>query len=333
MTKILITGGAGYVGSHSVKRFLEEGHKVVVVDNLTTGYKQAIETLSQFGNLTFFQQDLLDKEGLSKIFETNDIDTVIHFAASTRVNESMENPAKYFRNNIVGTLNLLESMIDNSVKNIIFSSTCATYGDTQYVPVDEKHIQNPANPYGESKLAIEKMIQWFGTLQDLNYVILRYFNVCGCDETGTIGDGKNPSTALMQNAVRGAMDIEEFKLVCPKVDTPDGTTIRDYIDVTDLTDAHYKAFEYLSDGRPSEIFNLGTGKGSSVLEIVNVVENIFGTEIGKNRGETRQGEYAKIYATYEKAKQALGWEPTKTLEESVRNLKKWYTAHPNGWEY
>lgn len=333
---ILITGGAGFIGSHAVKAFLERGEKVTVIDNLYRGYKQAIETLQEkFGKdkLTFYKADLRNLNEIDKVFEEVKPDGVVHFAALCLVNESMEKPEEYFENNILGTLNLLKVMAKHKVKNLVFSSTCAVYGESQYLPVDEKHPTTPSNPYGESKLMAEKMIKWMAELKDFKYVILRYFNVCGSSKEGLIGDSKKPSVLLMQNAVRGALKIEEFKLTCPKVDTKDGTPIRDYINVEDLADAHAMALNYLNSGGESQIFNLGTGEGNSVLEIVDEVEKVTGEKLGREYGEARKGEYAKIFADNRKITQILKWGPKRSLKDGVESLVKWYKSHPNGWDY
>lgn len=337
MEVVLITGGAGYIGSHAAKYFLEKGDKVVVFDNLSRGYKQVVELLQDFGDLTFVKGDLINPQEIQGVFDQFQVGSVLHFAALCSVNESMEKPELYFKNNICGTLNLLEAIRLSKGKgglpNLVFSSTCATYGETQYVPVDEKHPQDPTNPYGESKYIVEKMIKWYSQLYKLNAVILRYFNVCGADPSGVIGDSKKPSALLVQNAVRGALGIEPFKITCPKVDTPDGTPIRDYVDVVDLIEAHHLAVEYLKEGGASDVFNIGTGKGSSVLEVVKTVERVLGVTIDIPQGETRKGEYAQIYASFQKAKSILDWEPKRQLEDSVLSLKKWYDKNPQGFDY
>lgn len=334
MTKILITGCAGYIGSVATDLFLKKGYQVVGVDNFQTGYRQVIEFLKmKYQNFYFYKRDL--KNSLDDIFEKEkDIEVVVHYAASCMVDESMKNPQKYFLNNVLGSLNLLNTMIQFNVKRIVFSSTCAVYGETQYTPVDENHLTNPINPYGESKRMVEKIIEWYGKLLGLNYFILRYFNVCGASDDGSIGDSKKPSVLLVQNAVRGALGIEKFYLTCPKVDTSDGTPIRDYINVVDLNEAHLLAVEkLLKEDKIFEIVNLGTGTGNSVLEIVSMVEKITGKKLPRVFGEIRQGEYAKIYASIEKAKKVLSWRPKKTIEDSVKSLIAWYTKHPNGWDY
>lgn len=328
---ILITGGAGYIGSHAVKLFLEYGYLVVVFDNLSRGYTEPLKILKKIGALKFVQGDLRNKDDIAKVFRYNKIDAVIHFAAFCSVHESMENPELYFENNTFGSFNLLRAMKKSGVKNIVFSSTCAVYGESQYLPVDENHPQNPINPYGESKLMVEKMLRWYGEIYGFHYVILRYFNVCGADVEGRIGDSKKPSAHLVQNVVRGAMNIEPFQYTCPKVDTPDGTPIRDYIDVEDLVRAHYSAYEYLESGRKNTIFNLGNGKGYSVDEIVSEVEKEFGIKIQKTQGPSRKGEYAKIVASFENAKKELRWGPKKSLQESIMSLKKWYSKFPKGY--
>jgi len=331
--KILVTGGAGYIGSIATYLLLQKGYEVVVIDNLTTGHQEPLDFFEKkFGSKKFryYKADL--RESLNKIFKKEkNIDAVLHYAASCLVNESMENPQKYFSNNVCGTQNLLVTLLKYNIKNIVFSSTCAVYGETEYVPVDEKHPTNPANPYGLSKRMIEQMIEWYGKLAELNYVILRYFNVCGASDDGKVGDSKDPSVLLIQNAVRGALGIEPFYLTCPKVDTPDGTPIRDYINVVDLNEAHLLALKHLLQGGKNEIMNLGTGKGNSVLEIVNKVQEICGVKFDLKKAKPRQGEYAEIFADNKKARKVLKWKPKRSIESSVNSLVKWYEKHPQGW--
>lgn len=330
--KILITGGAGYIGSHAIKLFLEREFEVISFDNLSRGFKKPLDILKKFGKLKIVKGDLRNKKDIQKVFSNNKIDAVIHFASLCSVNESMEKPELYFENNVIGSMNLFEAMREAGVKNIIFSSTCATYGETKYLPVDENHPQNPANPYGESKMLTERILRWYGDLHDFKYIIFRYFNVCGANIDGIIGDSKKPSSLLAQNAVRGAMGIEPFFYTCPKVDTPDGTPIRDYIDVEDLVGAHYLAYEYLSkiDGG-GEVFNLGNGTGWSVKEIVSKVEKEFNKKIIKKKGKARKGEYVKIYSDPSKAFKMLRWKPKKSIEKSILSLRRWYEKHPHGY--
>lgn len=331
--KILVTGAGGYIGSVATYLFLQKGYEVVAVDNFSTGYRQPLEWLQKkfsSGFFRFYEADL--KSDLSSIFKKEvGVEVIVHYAASCLVDESMKNPYKYFYNNVLGTLNLLETMKNFKIKNIVFSSTCAVYGEAQYLPVDEKHPTLPTNPYGQSKRMAEKIIEWYGRIFDFGYLILRYFNVCGASDDGLIGDSKKPSTLLVQNAVRGALGIEPFYLTCPQVATPDKTPIRDYVNVVDLNEAHLLAVEYLLKKGKSEIVNLGTGAGNSVLEVIKKVEEVTGKKIEMKKTTPRQGEYAKIYASIEKAKKILGWQPKRTIKDSIVSLISWYKKNPDGW--
>lgn len=330
----MITGAGGYIGSVSTYLFLQNGYEVVTVDNLFRGYKKPLEILQgKFSKdrLRFYRKDLRDNMG--EIFKKEEgIEAVVHYGALCLVDESMKKPQDYFSNNVCGSQNLLETMLEYGVKNIVFSSTCATYGEAEYVPVDEKHPVNPVNPYGLSKRMAEQMIEWYGKLNGLNYVILRYFNICGASDDGLIGDSKNPSVLLVQNAVRGALGIEPFYLTCPEVDTPDRTPIRDYINVVDLNQAHIKAMEHLLKEGGGDIINLGTGTGNSVLEIIEKVQQVTGAKFDLQKTAPRQGEYAKMVASIKKAKEVLGWDPTHSIEDSINSLVKWYKDHPKGWD-
>ena len=333
MSKILITGCAGYIGSIASDLFLKSGYQVVGIDNFQTGYRRPIEILQERyrDKFKFYEADL--KSDLSPIFQKEkNIDAVVHYAASCLVDESMKDPGKYFLNNVTVTANLLSTMDKFNIKNIIFSSTCAVYGEAEYFPIDEKHPLNPTTPYGASKKMAEEEIQWFAKIKRIQYCILRYFNVCGATDDGSIGDSKKPSTLLVQNTVRGALGIEKFYLTCPEVSTPDKTPIRDYINVVDLNEAHLKALEYLLSKGKEEIINLGTGTGSSVLEVVNQVKKSTGVDIPIEKANTRLGDDAKKIADISKAEKVLGWRPEKTIEDSVKSLLIWYKNHPQGWE-
>ncbi len=333
--KILVTGAGGYIGSVATQLLLQGGFDVVVLDNFTTGFRAPLEHLQQqFGQnrLRIYALDLRDD--LSPLFSTEkDIAAVLHYAASCSVNESMEHPEKYFSNNVWGSAHLLDTLLQNGITKIVFSSTCAVYGEAEYVPVDEAHPTRPANTYGESKKMIETMIHWYGQLKGLSFVILRYFNVCGCSDDGTIGDSKKPSSLLVQNAVRGALGIEPFRLTYPEVDTPDKSPIRDYINVVDLGLAHLKALDYLGKGGRSDIINLGTGTGNSVLEIVKKVEYVTHYQFDLQKAEPRKGEYAKMIAATDKAKSLLDWVPQRSLDQTITSLVTWYKAHPQGWDH
>jgi len=333
MTKILITGSAGYIGSIAADLFLKKGYQVIGVDNLATGYREPMDFLqTKYNNkFKFYESDL--NNDLSPIFEKEkEISIVIHYAASCVVDESMKNPGKYFSNNVGGTTNLLTTMEKFDINKIIFSSTCAVYGEEKYTPIDEKHPLNPSGPYGASKKMSEEVIQWFNKLKNFQYIILRYFNVCGASDDGIVGDSKKPSTLLVQNAVRGALGIEKFYVTCPEVDTHDKTPIRDYINVVDLNEAHLMAMEYILKSGKSEVINLGTGTGNSVLEIVNQVKKLTGKDIILEKANIRQGDDAKKIADIKKAKEILGWVPKRTLEDSVKSLLIWYKNYPQGWE-
>jgi UDP-glucose 4-epimerase len=333
--KIMVTGAGGYIGSIATKLFLQKGLEVVAIDNFSRGYKQPLEQLQkEYGSkqLRFYKQDLL--EDFSELFKKEPgIELVVNYAAVCSVNESMEKPELYFQVNTMGTNNLIMQMMDHGITRIVFSSTCATYGSSEYVPLDENHPTKPDSPYGESKLLVEKMMKWYSKLGKLNYVILRYFNVCGASDDGTIGDSKKPTVHLMQNAVRGALGIDSFYLTCGTFNTPDGTPIRDYVNVVDLNEAHYAAIQYLLNGGSSELINLGTGTGNSVLEIINKVQEITGVKFEFTRGDVRKGESDKLIASIDKAKKVLGWEPKRSIEDSVKSLVTWYKHHPYGWDY
>jgi UDP-glucose 4-epimerase len=335
MAKILITGGAGYIGSHAVLKMCSEGYEVVVIDNLWRGFKECIETLQNLfpDKITFYQADLRNKSDIKEILFKENVESVMHFAAALVVFESMIDPYLYFQNNTYGTANLLEVMRELGIKNIVFSSTCATYGPADNKPVNEELAQIPESPYGESKFLTEKEIKWFSKIFDMNYMILRYFNVCGANEDGIIGYSTKPSFLLMQNAVKGALGIEQFKFTYSQVDTPDGSPIRDYINVEDLVDAHYLALKKMENNNISNIYNIGTGKGNSVKEVVDKVMSITSKQFETVRGEARKGEATALYADISKIQNDLGWMPKRSIEDSINSLVKWYTKRPQGWEY
>ena len=331
--KLLVTGGGGYIGSVASYLLLQSGYELVVIDNYSKGFRQPLEILTKDFEKKKFRYYKSDLSELHTIFnKEKNFDAVIHYAAFCDVNESIENPQKYFSNNVCGSQTLLEQMIDNGIDKLVFSSTSEVYGEARYMPIDEKHATSPINPYGASKLMVEDIIRWYGKLKNLNYVILRYFNVCGASDDGLIGDSKKPSTLLVQNVVRGALGIEKFYLTCPKVETYDKTPIRDYINVVDLNLAHMKSLNYLIEGGQSNIFNLGTGSGNSVLEIVRSVEKVTGKKINRKWGKTRKGEPIKKIANIKKANTVLKWRPERTIEDSIESLVKWYSKYPKGWK-
>ncbi len=337
MVKILVTGAGGYIGSIATYLLLQNGYAVVALDSFSKGYKEPLKLLQEkFGkeNLSIYEADLT--KNINDIFQKESsggvaFDAIIHYAAFCSVDESMKQPEIYFSNNVCGSQNLLSTMMRFGVNTIIFSSTCAVYGEAEYFPIDEKHPIRPTTPYGASKRMVEELIEWYGKLKNLKYVILRYFNVCGASEDGLIGDSKKPSPHLVQNVIRGVLGIELFYLTCPEVNTPDKTPIRDYVNVVDLNEAHIAALEYLFKGGQNEIINLGTGTGSSVLEIVKEVQSITGKKIPLQKTTPRIGDDAKKIASIEKAQKVLGWKPKRTIKVSVDSLVKWYTRHPHGW--
>lgn len=331
MKKLLVTGGAGYIGSHAVLELLSQNRPVVIFDNLERGYAEAVSELQKIGPVEFVRGDLRSEADLEKLFNEHDIETVLHFAALCTPDESVSHPAMYYENNVAGTANLLEAMKRHGVDKIIFSSTCTVYGETKDLPVDETHPLGPINPYGHSKLLAEEVIAYYGRLVGIRSVIFRYFNVCGADAEGRIGDSKRPSQLLMQNAVRGALGLEPFAYTCPPAQTPDGTPIRDYIDVRDLVAAHAAGVDYLEKGGESVILNLGSGEGRSVRQIVQAVEQSLGVIIPEKAGKVRQGEHDEIYADPAKAAKTLGWKASRSLEDSISGLVAWYQRHPQGY--
>ena len=334
--KILVTGTGGYIGSLAARRLLEAGMEVVGVDSCVRGFLQPMEILrKEFGEKKFryYKKDI--RTEIDSVFASEpSIDAVMHFAALCNVGESEQSPNLYFDNNVGGVVSLLDAMKQAGVAKLVFSSTCATYGNPEQEVISETHPQNaPTSPYGESKAMAERVIDWYGKLFGLRSVKMRYFNICGAADDSLFGDSKKPSFHLMQNAVRATMGIAPFVLNYTEVDTPDGSPIRDYINVEDLVDAHIKALGYLESGGESDVFNLGTGTGNSVFEIVTEVERIMGVELEKSVGERRGGDANIAVADNRKAKEVLGWEPKRSIEQSVSSLAKWYESRPNGWDY
>ncbi|MBQ3310604.1 UDP-glucose 4-epimerase GalE [bacterium] len=321
---ILITGAAGYIGSHTAINFLNNGYEVVVFDNLENGHIQTVNALKKIGNVHFVQGDLRNISDIESVFEKYKIDAVIHFAAFALVGESVENPAKYYRNNVFGTMNLLDIMVKYDVKKIVFSSTCATYGEPKYTPIDENHPQNPINPYGNSKLCVEYMLKDYDVAYGLKSIRLRYFNVAGCDEEARVGEWHEPETHLVPNILKSTFgNGKKFKIFGNDYDTVDGTCIRDYVNVEDLAEAHRLAYKYLCDNNESNVFNLGTEQGDSVKQVFDTCEKVLNRKIDVEIVERRPGDPAKLYANASKAKQILGWSPKRTLENSIQSAYKW----------
>ena len=320
---ILVTGGAGYVGSHLVMALLEQGKNVIVFDSLELGHIETIETLKKYGNLKFVKGNLKNIDDIRGVFMLNkEINAVVHFAAYSQVAESVKNPQKYYYNNVYGTLNLLNAMLEFGVKKIVFSSTAATYGEPEYTPIDENHPQKPINPYGMSKLMVEKIMDDYDRAYGLKSVRLRYFNVAGADSKARIGEWHEPETHLIPNVLKANSD-KTFKMYGTDYDTNDGTCIRDYINVEDLAVAHIKALEYLNNGGETNFFNLGTKSGNSVKEVFNTCKEIKGADIPVEVCPRRDGDPAILVADNSKAKKELNWIPANDLKYSVKTAFEW----------
>lgn len=321
---ILITGGAGYIGSHTTLNFLNNGYDVVVFDSLENGHIETVKTLQKFGKLQFVQGNLNNIEDLENLFKNYQIDTVIHFAGFIQVEESVKNPSKYYKNNITGTLNLLDTMVKYGVKRIVFSSSAAVYGEPLYTPIDEKHQKSPLNAYGKTKAMTEEILDDYDRAYGLKSICLRYFNVAGADFDIRIGEWHEPETHLIPNILKSIFEEGKvFKIFGNDYDTADGTCIRDYVNVEDLAEAHRLAYQYLKENNKSDRFNLGTEQGNSVKEVFATVEAVTGKSISVKTEPRRDGDAAILLANAEKAKSVLGWKPTRTLEDSIKTAYLW----------
>ena len=321
--RILVTGGAGYIGGHTAKLLAAAGHHPIVFDDLSQGHERVVK----WGPLE--RGSLADPARLAEVFASRKIDAVMHFAASALVGESMTDPSKYFRNNTVGTLNLLEAMRVAGVSAIVFSSTCATYGDPVRVPIDETHPQAPVNPYGESKLMSEKMLRWYGDVHGLRWIALRYFNAAGADPDGEIGEDHDPESHLVPLVIGAAQGARPpVRIMGTDYATPDGTAVRDYIHVMDLADAHLRALDRLGAGTPSQAMNLGTGHGHSVREVVDTVARVSGRSVPAIEAARRPGDPPVLVAAPARAHQVLGWTCRYAdLETIVRHAWAWHEKH------
>ena len=318
MKNILVLGGAGYIGSHTVKRLLIKGYNPIVVDNLIYGHKEAVLARD------FYQIDIGDRLALNSVFKKYKIDAVVHFAAFAYVGESVKSPQKYYQNNLINTINVLDCMLENNVKNIVFSSTCATYGNPQYSPLDEKHPQNPINPYGWTKFMVEKVMEDYEHAYGLKSICLRYFNAAGADKDGELCEKHNPETHLIPLVLQVALGEREYISVFGNdYDTPDGTCIRDYIHVEDLAEAHILAIEKLISEGKSYRINLGTGIGTSVNEIIEAAKRVSGKEIPVLYVDRREGDPPKLVASNAYAQDVLYWVPQYTnIDDIVRSAYK-----------
>lgn len=326
---ILVLGGAGYIGSHTVYELIENGEDVVIADNLQTGHIEAVHPMARF-----YKGDLRDKEFLDNLFKKEKIDSVIHFAADALVGESVENPLKYYDNNLYSTMVLLKSMVENNIDKIVFSSTCATYGDVKKSPITEDFQTEPVNPYGETKLAMEKMFKWVSNAHNIRYVSLRYFNAAGAHISGKIGEDHTPESHLIPLILQVPNNQrEKIFIFGDDYPTKDGTCIRDYIHVTDLAKAHILAVEYLKKSGQSDIFNLGTGTGFSVKEVIETARKVTGHPIPSEISPRRPGDPAELVASNDKIKKVLGWEPAYSdIGTVLETAWNWHKNNPNGFQ-
>ncbi|WP_078544261.1 UDP-glucose 4-epimerase GalE [Litchfieldia alkalitelluris] len=325
---VLVCGGAGYIGSHAVADLLAKGEEVVVVDNLQTGHKDAVSNEAKL-----LVGDLRDADFMDRVFSENKIESVIHFAADSLVGESVVDPLKYYDNNVNGALSLLKAMAKYQVKRIVFSSTAATYGEPTSVPIVENDPTVPTNPYGETKLAIEKMLKWAEQAYGIKYTVLRYFNVAGAHTTVDIGEDHQPESHLIPIILQVALgQRDEIKIFGDDYSTEDGTCIRDYIHVSDLVAAHLLALDKLRNGGNSDVYNLGNGNGFSVKQVIEMSRKVTGKEIKAVVAPRRGGDPAMLVASSEKAMTQLGWKPKHdTLEQIIETAWKWHQAHPQGY--
>ena len=316
---VLVTGGAGYIGSHFVKRLILKNFNVIVIDNLSRGHLRALHPKAIFEKV-----DLLNEEQLNSFFSKYNIDAVVHFAAFAYVGESVENPSLYYTNNVVGSLNLIKSVVRAGIKYFIFSSTCSVYGDNVKIPIEENQPTNPLNPYAQTKLTIENILKDFEQAYGLKYIALRYFNAAGADPIGSIGESHDPETHLIPLVLKTALgEREKIFIFGDDYPTDDGTCVRDYIHVEDLAEAHLLALEFLENQNRSEIINLGTGKGKSVKEIIELARGITGKEIPADVTSRRPGDPAILVADNRKAKEVLGWQPSFDIENIIQTAWQW----------
>ncbi len=318
MKNILITGGAGYIGSHTVRMLAARGYRPVVLDNLSKGHRQAVAAYP------FEEADIQDSPRVSEILQKYRIETVMHFAAHIEVGESVQHPAQYYANNTAGTLSLLQTLVKNKIPYFIFSSTAAIFGNPAKEKIDENHPQHPINPYGQSKLMAEKILADFDTAYGLKSTALRYFNASGCDDSGEIGSSYEPETHVIPLLLQTALGKRKsFKIFGTDYPTPDGTCIRDYVHVNDLARAHILALEKMEKDNVSEQFNLGSGRGRSVAELIAVSKQITGTDFPVEQAPRRPGDPAVLVADSAKATRLLGWQPQYDLERIIQTAWNW----------
>jgi UDP-glucose-4-epimerase GalE len=327
MSSVLVTGGAGYIGSHAVKAMKASGLQVVVYDDLSAGHREA----ARFAD-AFIQGQIHDVDRLRNAFREHDVDAVMHFAAWLSVGDSVRDPAGYYRNNVLGALAVLDAMVAENVRRFVFSSTAAVFGNPVETPITEDHPKQPINAYGETKLAIERALPHYERAYGLTSVVLRYFNAAGADPEGELGEDHSPEQHLIPRAIDAALGRDSFAIFGDDYDTPDGTCLRDYIHVTDLADAHIRALESLRSGGPSARYNLGNGRPTSVKEVVDSVARVVGRTVPYTIGARREGDPAVLFASSARIKKDLGWRPQfEDIDTIVRTAWQWRDRHPQGY--
>lgn len=331
MTAVLVTGGAGYIGSHAVRELVRTGHHVVVFDNLSAGYRTAAEA-ALGGSGEIIEGDIRDAGRLTEILRGRRIDAVMHFAALLSVGESVRDPAGYYSNNVIGALSVLQSMVSAGVAMFVFSSTAAVFGNPERTPITEDHPTRPINPYGETKLAVERALPHFERAYGVRSVVLRYFNAAGADPDGLLGEDHVPEQHVIPRALDAAMGRGSFQVFGEDYDTPDGTCLRDYIHVTDLATAHVLALGSLRGGGPSAVYNLGNGRPTSVREVLDAVARVTGRSVPYAKGDRRPGDPGVLYASSDRIRRELAWEPRyEDIEAIVGSAWRWREAHPSGY--
>jgi UDP-glucose-4-epimerase GalE len=330
VTSVLVTGGAGYIGSHAVKALLGAGHQVVVYDNFSAGHRAAVRAAGAGGDLV--EGDVRDTGLLTRTLRARGIQAVMHFAASLSVGDSVRDPIGYYRNNVTGALSVLESMVAAGVGVFVFSSTAAVFGNPEETPITERHPTRPINPYGETKLAVERALPHFEGAYGVRFASLRYFNASGADPDGALGEDHEPEQHLIPRAVDAALGRATFQIFGDDYETPDGTCLRDYVHVTDLAAAHVLALEALASGAASAVYNLGNGRPTSVRAVVEAVERVSGRPVPLTTGPRRAGDPAVLFASSDRIKRELGWRPQfEDIDTIVRTAWRWRAAHPNGY--
>ena len=322
--RLLVTGGAGYIGSHTVRLLTQQGNQVTVLDNLRYGHRQAVD-------VPIIQGELTDRPFVHEVLASGGYDGVVHFAGYAAVGESIGDPGKYFFHNVGGSINLLDAMRAAGVQRLVFSSTSEVYGEARELPITESHPKEPTNPYGESKWMVEQILRRYTSAYGLRSIALRYFNAAGAAEDGSIGEDHQPESHLIPSAIRAAHGHGAFRYTCSTVDTPDGSTIRDYVHVLDLASAHVLALRALAEGHAGGAYNVGLGRGHSTKQVVEAVQRLTDTVFPTSTGAPRAGEPAAKWASNAHIVAELGWRPVHDLESMILTAERWHRAHPDGY--